>query len=510
MTTKFRAGRRLIALAGTVAVTMAGVISLGSTASAAVGPDQPGAPESGTLTINKLIGAEGSAGDGTEQNVAGTPLEGAEFTVWKLGKLDGGNCVALDLTKTGDWELVPDGTAPVAPEQVSEDGLCLVDAGTKQTTGEDGKTTFNLDLGLYYVQETDAPANIVSRTAPFYVSIPLPHPTEQWLYDVNVYPKNQELNKPIKEVNTDDEQPAKGVVVGDVVEWTITQTVPALNEGETYQSASVTDVLPSSLAYNAAHPNTVTLGGTELVLGTDYEFDDSILRWTLTEPGLGKLEAGQELKIVFSTTVLEVTETGAIENGPGTGEIGEPGYSSEFNGGTTPGEPTPLTYWGEFNLKKTDEGDEPLANAKFAIFNNADNGVCADEAPTSGALATGESDANGVVQWTKTDEDTAVENLGLWVANSNNGPLTGPTKTYCVYEVEAPAGYVMVPFVNAVTIEAGKNTAGEFDLTVKNSLKDGPDLPLTGGQGTLLMTIGGLLLMVVGGAAIYALRRREA
>lgn len=68
----------------------------------------------------------------------------------------------------------------------------------------------------------------------------------------------------------------------------------------------------------------------------------------------------------------------------------------------------------------------------------------------------------------------------------------------------------MVDFENAVTIKAGTNKANEFDLTVKNSPKDGPDLPLTGGQGTLLMTIGGLLLMVVGGAAIYALRRREA
>lgn len=507
MTSKSSAFRRLTAAVGTVAVAVAGVISMGQVASAlqatAVGPDQPGAPTHGSLTVHKYVGQEGNAGTGEEISVpGGQPLEGAEFTIWRLGTNDGDSCEPIDLANTNDWAQVPTGAAPRELSAVQND-FCLVDGGTAGTTNSAGEYTFgNLDLGLYYVQETDAPANIVSRTAPFYVSIPLPHAQQNWLYDVHVYPKNQEVDAPTKTINSDSDQAGKGLTVGSVVEWTIRQTVPALNDGEQYTSATIWDVLdPAELKY--AGTTSVSLNGTPLVEGTDYTIDAGVVSWSLTEKKLAEIKAGDTIEVVFTTTVLAVTETGDIDN-PGSEGPDKPGYGSEFNGGTTPGGTTPHTYWGQLTVNKGDTGMvNKLAGAEFAVFNNAENGVCAPEAPETDAIATGVSDAEGVVRWNDVTPDNP---LGLWIANSSDGEIANPNKDYCLYETKAPSGYVAGP-VRKVNITPG--TTAKLVVDFENTKKDGPNLPLTGGQGTLMMTIGGLALMLVGAGAVYALRRRN-
>ena len=62
-----------------------------------------------------------------------------------------------------------------------------------QITDENGEAKFNnLSLGLYLVQETDAPAQITGKVGDFLVSIPMTNADEDdWLYDVHVYPKNK-------------------------------------------------------------------------------------------------------------------------------------------------------------------------------------------------------------------------------------------------------------------------------------------------------------------------------
>lgn len=503
MTSKSSALRRLTSVVGTVAIAVAGVISMGQVASAAVGPDQPDAPETGSLTVHKYVGEEADAGTGEEITIPGAvPLEGAEFTLWRLGVDNGGACEAIDLADTNHWTHVPNGAAPADLADVQDD-FCIVGPETSGETDQDGEYTFsNLPLGLYYVQETDAPANIVSKTAPFYVSIPLPHEDQNWLYDVHVYPKNQELDAPTKIINDDAEQPGKGLTVGSVVEWTISQKVPALNEGEEYTSATIWDVLnPAELEY--AGTTSVSLNGTPLVEGTDYTIDAGVVSWSLTKKKLAEIRAGDTIEVVFTTTVLAVTETGDIDN-PGSEGPDKPGYGSEFNGGTTPGGTTPHTYWGQLTVNKGDtEMVNKLAGAEFAVFNNAENGVCAPEAPETDAIATGVSDAEGVVRWNDVTPDNP---LGLWIANSSDGEIANPNKDYCLYETKAPAGYVAGPS-QVVNIKPGTNA--KLVVNFENTKKEGPNLPLTGGQGTMAMTVGGIVLMLAGAGAVYVLRRRD-
>ncbi len=511
MKTKTALGR-VVAGVGAVALGFAGLLGGATIANAAPGPDQPNHPEVGSLTIHKYVGDQGAAGDGTlQENVNGTPLDGAEFTIWQLGKMDEGVCKALNLGTYDDWEGVPTGPAPKTLDAVKAAGFCVVnEEGTAQTTGNGGVTTFtNLGLGLYYVQETDAPANIVSKSAPFYVSIPLPHETENWIYDVHAYPKNQEAENPVKTINTDEEQPDKGLSVGKEVEWTITQTVPKLNDGEAYESASVWDFLPATLEY-VADSYEISLSGDQPLEVGDYTFtqDGQSLTWKLEENGLKKLAADKIITVKFSTKVLEVTEDGAIANEPSAEPSPEkPGYGSEFNGNKLPGKTTPMTYWGQLQVKKVDQDKAALAGAEFQVFNNFADGACPAELPGGDPVAKGTSDADGVVQW---DDVNPANPLGLWIANSQDGPITPtPSKTYCLYETKVPAGYTADQKGAPVEITPGTTLTKDVnDLTVENTKREGPELPLTGAGGTLLLSVIGVGLAAAG-VTLAAVSRRK-
>ena len=137
------------------------------------------------------------------------------------------------------------------------------------------------------------------------------------------------------------------------------------------------------------------------------------------------------------------------------------------------------------------------------MFDAADEGVCPAEAPASGEIATGVSDASGVVQW---DGVTPTNVLGLWVANTQTEDAS-VSKVYCVYETVAPAGHTLVPAGQAVTIKAGEDQINK--LTVVNPKKDGPNLPLTGGTMSVVLPIAGLLIVGGGVAALVISRRRR-
>lgn len=64
------------------------------------------------------------------------------------------------------------------------------EATTETQDGKDGIAKMKkLPLGIYMIQETDAPAQILTHTANFIVSIPMVQ-DGQWIYDVTAEPKN--------------------------------------------------------------------------------------------------------------------------------------------------------------------------------------------------------------------------------------------------------------------------------------------------------------------------------
>lgn len=182
----------------------------------------------GTLTINKYEQTTEQAGKNPVEK--GTPLDGVEFTIYQLATIDQG------LNTEGNFELkyTPTTSALVStnfegvtdPTTGKIDSKALYDQisskitpavkselaakGLKHsaTTGADGaahgQAKFeNLPLGIYMVEETKAPSQILSYTANFIVSIPMMNDDNKtWNYDVVAEPKNVPTYGGVKLVKT--------------------------------------------------------------------------------------------------------------------------------------------------------------------------------------------------------------------------------------------------------------------------------------------------------------------
>lgn len=168
--------------------------------------------QKGTLTINKY--------EGTDENTSNDkPLAGVEFTIWKVADIEqdtssssnvGFKFVPVStLTSLTAQDFKSDKTdadkytkeiydkvlAKLNKNKKVEDGTLdgAITATTKidDTTGKASAKFTDLDLGLYLVQETKAPSQIVNKTANFLVSVPMTNEVgKAWNYDVVAEPKN--------------------------------------------------------------------------------------------------------------------------------------------------------------------------------------------------------------------------------------------------------------------------------------------------------------------------------
>jgi fimbrial isopeptide formation D2 family protein/LPXTG-motif cell wall-anchored protein len=529
--------RRVAAAAGALALGLAGLAGAALTANAVDPVIKPGnidSNQSTSLQINKYAGPQGAVGDGTVQtpdSTTHTALAGVEFTITPVTakgsqSLDE-NAINSD---PAAWDLISKGgknggpltaTDDPATSVANADGTAAINGfvfgtpATKVTTDANGVGRLaggtgdvpTLPHGLYLVTETGHGDNpIVAGTAPFLVTLPLPKVAADnstngnWIYDVNVYPKNQVMNAPEKTINSDADQSSNGQLkIGDTVTYTIKQTVPALNKEDTeYKSASIWDTLPDGLEF-VPGSSTVTKTGDAFADG-DVATDESGATWTVQPDGLKKLAESDVITVTFKAKVKKLTSTGKIAN-PGSGQPGTPGYGSEFNGTHVPGVPTPYTYWGKLQVTKVDEGGNTLAGAEFSVYENACPAGGAQ--PTGTPVETGTSGTDGIVQW-GADKTSP---LGLFVANSNDEEKPDASKQYCVYETKAPAGFI-VGASRTVTITPGTTTTANNTVSVTNVQQHHPNLPLTGAAGTVVMTLGGIALVAAGGAA-YAISRRK-
>lgn len=151
--------------------------------------------KTGSITIHKYEynGDAAKEGTGETTDASNVPddaraLEGAGFTIYKVAGV-------TELTKYYSENPT---TLPAVSEYVA-DGKIInskIESGftpKEQKTDANGETTFSgLELGFYVVIETTTPAKVTTPVEPFLVSIPMTVKSgDNWLYDVNVYPKNK-------------------------------------------------------------------------------------------------------------------------------------------------------------------------------------------------------------------------------------------------------------------------------------------------------------------------------
>lgn len=447
------------ALAAAAALSLVGV-GISTPADAAVGNINPDTPSS--LTIHKYDGDQQERGDGTEINdpsSLGDPLDGVEFTITPVTQRNG---EPIDLDTAPGWDLIDGATVG----DVKGGGGYTLGTPQKVTTGGDGTVTTDLPHGLYLVEETGSgDHNVISPAEPFLVTLPLPQSGGKWLYDAHVYPKNKtNQTTPTKEVAA----PATPVL-GNTVTWTITAPVPNIGNDDTYRSFAITDSLDPRLTCES-----IAVEG--FTSGTDYTAtcDGQTANVKFTSTGLGKLTGGDNVKMTVTTTVTSLGDNGVIENDAVV----------NTNGSEVTSNPA-KTNWGPLQILKyaDDDTSATLSGAVFEVYADRDG-------QPIGKITTG---SNGTA------------NISLWVGNGDT-----TTKNYWVKETEAPAGYVLPsdPWSQAIPVVAN-GEASPYVVQISNTQKEHGELPFTGADGKMLLTLIGiaLLLLAIGAAVIRYTRR---
>lgn len=413
-----------------------------------------------SITLHKYEGpATSTRSDGTEQTITGKlPVKDVVFTIWRLKKA-GNPAEEIDLSTAAGWKKIKDldklvETAETGKKVASDfvnganaefvkytddgNGVDKKGGATCKTNATGSCTLPTLPMGLYYVEETDisnaktcetkqgestptcTAVSVKNPVAPFFVTTPLPNPkttdvTKSWIYNVNVYPKNDvSKNRPKKEV---EELNRKDFVPGDgeghtTITWKISVPISAPKDGKKYEKIGFVDKLTKGLAYEKIKSATiVTLGedgqkvanttDTPLV-ESDYSVDTNttdVVKFTLNSgdnAGLSKALAAYNTvksetnktatlivelvtKFKSGTTVQDfanVANTFVDDNKTGSGD--------DTKNPCKPGDTTPpcgddhnpqdTAYFGTLTVNKfveqADQGKThlPLNGAKFKVF----------------------------------------------------------------------------------------------------------------------------------------------
>ena len=282
----------------------------------------------GSLTINKY--------EGTDPATA-KPLPGVEFTIYKIATIDqvtttptNGNPYTevqfKPVNALGDNISITSATTykdikKEVDDAIKNGGL----TGTALTTTYNEETkkasvTFSgLGLGVYLVVETNAPSQVVNRTANFLVSIPMAETEEVtnsdgtkstvtvgWNYDVVANPKNSTVYGGVALVKQgkqgDDTKPLKGAT------FVLQKKIESNNSWETIENKlttnengqiSVSDLAPGTYRFvETSAPDGYIMDGTdvkEFVITTDAEGNilvngqtDNVITMTNYKPDVKK------------------------------------------------------------------------------------------------------------------------------------------------------------------------------------------------------------------------------
>ena len=359
--------------------------------------------------------------------------------------------------------------------------------GTKLTDGTVEGTTWtaNVEAGLYAAFATntsDKEEPVVTYTNPMILSVQYDKATENGEgYDYNVAATQDKNVVVAKFTSIPVEKTGKDADGDDVVEigQKATYTIKTFMPSEV-ESFKLKDTLTGA-TYDKETVK-VTIGGEEVELAEGMvTFDDAKNTMTIN---LSSKLAGNEGKAVVVT--YDVTITGTEVNN--TVEYGDGKHEANSN---------VTFYTGSIKLTKyEDAGNTPMAGAKFVVFKKTEAGV------RYAVVADG-----NIKSWTAVKKDatrlTTNEDGVIQVNGLNLGK-------YSFEEVEAPDGFTINTDKPEVEVTR-ENTTAEAELKpAATSMNDTNiiGLPSTGGIGTTLFTIGGIVIMVAAAALYFANRKK--
>ena len=476
----------------------------------------------------------------TDRNKKG--LSGAEFKYYKVYDIDSNNGA---ISKNSKFANVPD-----LPDELSgenEEDLILantlknyiaahnIEADDTLTTGTTGYTNYveNATFGYYLIVETKAPTQQKDKTYvtgdPFFLALPgVANGT--WNYDVTSEPKvnDEGISGPEKKIVTTDSNgniksvSANDVHVGDYIQYQIKVSVPQFTDKsfmvtDNMPKITITDKMSKNLTFvkDEDHPVTVTVNGvtkTEKV----GEKTDNVYTLTTGTPGsdntytaftailqanggFTKADCTKDVIITYFARVDGINNnkentTSDLQNSASV-KVND---DSDIPGGHTD------SYTYGIKLTKTLDGKalEEEQKVYFDLYEKKDGTytrVTNLENVVSANKTKGDEINNGQFVTTK-DKPIIIEGLSLG--------------EYALKETKPVGGYTLLTkYVEFNLVDKNSDgslpdglldyTEGEYKNknTTSNILsktvdnKKGFSMPGTGGMGTYIFTIGGLVVM---------------
>lgn len=374
-------------------------------------------------------------------------------------------------------------------------------------------------------------------------------------YTINALNEKPTLEKTVKDGdNWDDETDAS---IGDTVTWKVTASVPSkVNELKEF---SLKDTMSQALTWVSEEEAQLTITtdpGVELTRDTDYTLtvpqnNTAGGSWTIsfTQVGKNKLAASNvtSIDVTFNTVLNANASVGSAGN-LNTGELD---YSNAIyptedpsnpNAGKEPGKDVitdqAIVYTFALGVEKVDGSTKtPLANVTFDLYSyeGEEANVTEDILESSGtpisvaqteagvghyvvdgagnATLTTDAEGNIVVNGLKNGNYYLVETKTNDGYNLLKEPVkveidvTFATTTSTVTNTDEYGNSTSTTTVTTSTFEGGKDNTGTYEIEVQNN--KGFQLPTTGGTGTILASLIGILLMGGGAFVFFSSRKKK-
>lgn len=508
----------------------------------------------------------GAPGDGTEWNNPDNlaTLKNVKFKLVRVKPLEGGQPLvdASTAVEGTDYEI---DTTFAPREAITDDaGQVKFDLGTGKAND-----------GIYMLVEEDstdvvnnttgAATTIKYKAIPAFIYVPMTNRGSQsgLIYDVNVYPKNEE-DTPLNPIKTIDGMNGESLVAGQTYQWEAAfdinpgdffyiatedsfiegldpntdYTGPGSTGGHVHKGdkvymdyLTVTDDLDPNQDLLSVEMQVKDKDGNWVTLeqGTDYTFKEgaNVMKPAgkntveLTQAGMekvGTMTGATQMRVVYKAQVKEGWN-GEIENSF-TVDKKSPGLDPDHD--TNPDKPK--YFDGGFDLHKVDENGDNLAGAEFYIATSEANARAGKFLASDGQSYAKETKLPAGIHFLTTTSDAqghaSFDGLPLkWYDDVNgNGKQdmdgTEPTfadadiqRDYWVVETKAPTGYEL--FKDPIKVTVNLNTAADatWEATVEN--KKQSDLPFTGAKGTTLMVSIAIGAIALGTAAVVIDKKRR-
>ncbi len=421
--------------------------------------------------------------------------------------------------------------------------------------------------GLYLLVETSVPENITGTTDPFLVSLPMTTVDGTgWNYHVVVYPKNRTgeptLDKTVRESSkstgtnggtdavTDGYAHAASASIGDILEYQILSTLPAITSAASYLTQyTLTDTLSKGLQY--------TKGDVAVSFFRDTACTQPVTSWTeqdnkftvtyqdevpsmtiaLTEEGLGEVNTASSVHGTegsdrgYSGCTMRVTYTCALTGAAFLGDPGNPNTATltwrrtNTDYEDTKEDDSHVHTWGLDITKEFSDSMGNMDHVQMILRNETDGYYVKADLLDGAYTVTGTAaDAAGATVFTPTEAGKILirgleeDEYSLTEVQTDNGYvlLKDPVKIVITKEEGGTCPvcgehlYTASASVNGESVEMtpdGESAKSMVPLKIVNV--KGFNLPQTGSNGIWMYTCAGVVMMAAAVICLVLLHRRR-